>query len=724
MVDFGMQFLSELVGVFLEASPYILLGFVVAAGIQILLPVQLVQQLFGQGRVRPIVVAALLGIPLPLCSCSVLPTALALRRRGASRGATVSFLVSTPETGIDSIALTWGLMDPLMAIFRPFAALVTALTAGFAAEFGGGDDGPKDPAKDPAKAAASGEADSACAADPDGHDHTHDKLEEEERRAESIAGVPWMDRLREGFRGAFVEIFDETSHWMLGGLAISALIMVLLPAEIVTEHLSSGPVPMLLMLVIGIPLYICASASTPIAAALVLKGLSPGAALVFLLAGPATNIGSLAILSRALGRRVMTIYIVTISVLSLALGALLNAIYSGFQIDPRAIVGELRGIPMSYTVPAALIFATLLFFSFRRVAPPSEFRKLWSGLEMLFGFRLGRRFAGVILGAAALLALFSLCTVRVPPGHQGLVQRFGAPRGPALGEGLHLKLPPPFERARVIRTGVRRIEVGFRSSVDDAPAPLAPGPARATRGLEEESVFLTGDENLLATQSVLQYRVNDAARFAWGFRDPERTLKLETIAQTLDVLASRGIDGVYTDDRREVELQILEGVRERAAAVRLGVEVLAYTIRNVHAPPEVHAAFRDVASAQEDKQTAINVALRFLDETVNLARGEAARLVEEAGAERVTWVLRAQGESQSLLLRSEAYREQPGGTSTRLYLETVEEVLAGSRKIIRPGWSGSGGVDLWISRDAGRPSPVADLIRGSDVRANRSGEGR
>jgi len=131
---FGTQFLQELVGVFLEASPYILLGFGVAALIQILLPVRLVQRLLGRGRARSIVGASLLGIPLPLCSCSVLPTALALRKRGAGRGATVSFLVSTPETGIDSIALTYGLMDPLMAIYRPFAALVSALTAGFATE--------------------------------------------------------------------------------------------------------------------------------------------------------------------------------------------------------------------------------------------------------------------------------------------------------------------------------------------------------------------------------------------------------------------------------------------------------------------------------------------------------------------------------------------------------------------------------------------------------------
>jgi len=151
------------------------------------------------------------------------------------------------------------------------------------------------------------------------------------------------------------------------------------------------------------------------------------------------------------------------------------------------------------------------------------------------------------------------------------------------------------------------------------------------------------------------------------------------------------------------------------------VEVLRYCLRDVHAPPEVHAAFRDVASSQEDKQTAINVALRFLDESVNLARGEAARQVEEASAAADGDRLRAEGVAVSLRARADAYGERPTGTKQRLYLETVEKVLAGARKIIRPGWTGSGDVDLWISTGSGAPAPVSDVIRGSDVR--RSGNG-
>jgi membrane protease subunit HflK len=216
--------------------------------------------------------------------------------------------------------------------------------------------------------------------------------------------------------------------------------------------------------------------------------------------------------------------------------------------------------------------------------------------------------------------------------------------------------------------------------------------------------------------------VIDPVRYRWAFKDPDATLTEETLAETLDVLASQGIDGVYTGSRAMVEALILEGVRVRVASLDLGVEVLRYCLRDVHAPPEVHAAFRDVASAQEDKQTAINVALRFLDESVNLARGEAARQVEEAAAAADGDRLRAEGVSVSLRTRADAYRERPTGTLQRLYLETVEQVLSGARKIIRPGWTGSGDTDLWISNGAGLPAPVSDIIRGSDVRRGANDE--
>lgn len=746
VTDFLSRYASALLRVLLEASPYILLGFAVAAALQIFLPVGVIRRFLGRGRARSIFAASVLGIPLPLCSCSVLPTALALRKRGAGRGATVSFLVSTPETGVDSIALTYGLMDPLMAIYRPFAALVSAIAAGFATETFGGKDDPGDAASGDsasAEATAAGDAPACdrCGPEADAvpsahsHGHAHDALAAEEAKGPLPAG--FRARLRSGYRGAFVEIFDETSHWMLAGLMISALIGVLLPAEIVTRYLGSGAVPLVLMLVIGIPLYICASASTPIAAALVLKGLSPGAALVFLLAGPATNIGSLAILRRLLGNRVTAVYLATVAAMSLALGALLDVLYQGFAVDPRAKLSAATEMPLWLSGTSTVVFALLLFFSFRRSAPPGEFVAVGRWITWLLGFRPTRRGLARLAAVAVVAWIVSLCFVIVPPGHRGLARRFGKPVGGALGEGLHLRWPAPVGNVRLVNVdAVRRIELGFRSAANadttasispgavpgDAAAALAPAGAApsALRELEEESLFLTGDENLVDAKTVLQYRITDPVRYAYAFRDAERVLKMQTVAEIVEVVAGIDIDGMYSHLRADAERSVLEGVRSRCEDLDLGVEVLRFSVLDVHAPTEVHAAFRDVASAREDKQTAINVALRYQVETVNLARGEAAREVEVARAFSVGETNRAEGGAQSLTARAKAFRESPTGNRERLYLETMEEVLAGARKIIRPGWHGSGGIDLWISGGKGTgdgsPVPVTDILRGSDVR--------
>ena len=714
-----LQFLREFVSVFLDAAPYILLGFVVAAVIQVLLPVSLVQKLFGRGKVRSIFAAATLGIPLPLCSCSVLPTAIALRRRGAGKGATASFLVATPETGVDSIALTYGLMDPIMTVFRPLAAMVTAVTAGFAVEAFGGKDKTQ---TDEEKAAADAEVAEAAEMAKAAKGSAYDALEKEELVADEMAGLTFTQKLRRGFRGAFVELFDETAHWMLAGLVISAFIAVVLPAEIVTRYLSSGAIPILLMLFIGIPLYICASASTPIAAALVLKGLSPGAALVFLLAGPATNVGSLAILRRFLGTRIVTIYLLTIAVLSVALGVLLDGIYAASGIDAAAIASETELLPLWVSVPSAVVFAGLLLISFRRAPAPPEFQAVGRFFERILGFRFtGRLFARLGLAATAVW-LVAQCVTIVPPGHRGLITAFGAPAGGARAPGLHVHWPPPIGNAQVVSAdGVRRLEIGFRT----APAVTASAAPRAQdlRVLEEESMFLTGDENLIALKCALQFRVTDPERYVWDFDDPESVLRLETIAELLDVIGAFEIDALYTTRRPVVEQAVEEGVRERATRIDLGIEVLGFQIRDVHAPPEVHAAFRDVASAQEDKQTNINQAWRYRDETVTLARGEAARQHEVARSDSLSAVWGAEGESQSLLLQSEAYARSPSGTRNRLYLETVEEVLSRGRKIVRPGWDGSGSIDLWISTGQGGPAPVGEVLRGGDIRrGQRSGE--
>ena len=686
MIAFLQTFLRELLAIFLDASPYILFGFAVAALLNVFLPVQTVQRLLGRGRVRPVFMASLLGIPLPLCSCAVLPTAIALRRRGATPGATASFLISTPESDVDAIVLTYGLMGPLMAVYRPIAGFVTAIAAGFAADFW-----------------ASNEV------EPESGSHdAHDKLSAEEARARPA--LARRERLRAGFSGAFRELFDETSHWILAGLIISALISALLPASIVTRYLSQGAVPLLLMLLIGIPLYICASASTPIAAALMLKGLSPGAALVFLLAGPATNIGSIGILSRAMGRRFVAIYVGSIAIFSLLFGYLLDVVAKRTGWDPKVTLGQAQNLPAWIAWPSVLVLLALFFLSFRRAAPPKEFRRMGQGLEWMLGSRITARRIGIAALVLAVVMFLSTCFLVVPPGKQGLVTRFGAPVGHPRSEGLHLKLPFPIDRTEIVHSAaVRRIEIGFRTPPSGTDGNWL-SPDGGTSAYDEEALFLTGDENLVDTKAVVQYRVLDPARYRYGFQDPDQTIQAQAIAELLEVLAGRNIDGFYTDRRQEVEHTVEEGIRRRAQELNLGIEIVRFTILSVHAPAEVHAAFRDVASSQEDKQREIDIAYRYFDETVNLARGEAAGRVAEAQGVSTSAVLRAEGDSQSLRERITAYRQQPKGTRKRLYLETVEQVLARGTKIIQPGWKGSSSVDLWISGKGNAPVAVEDLL--------------
>ncbi len=307
-----------------------------------LTPRNLILRFFRRGRIRSVLWASAIGTPLPLCSCGVVPTAVALKKQGATKGATVSFLISTPEIGLDSMAVSYALLDPIMTVFRPVAAFVTATVAGIATNFLAPDP--------PGEAAASEEA-----GPPDtGGRETVGRC--------SLTGWPRRPPVGAGRLGrAFRELLDETSHWLLVGIVLAGLVSVLVPPSLIERHLSGGFITMLAMLALGIPLYTCASASTPIAAALILKGMSPGAALVFLLSGPATNIASIVVLLKILGGRVVAIYLAAIAVVSLLAGIALDAIYQHWGVNAAATIGQsVGGVPEPIKTAAAVVFIVLL----------------------------------------------------------------------------------------------------------------------------------------------------------------------------------------------------------------------------------------------------------------------------------------------------------------------------------------------------------------------------
>jgi hypothetical protein len=340
-----------------DSAVFMIAGFAVAGLIKVFLPFSAVRGRLSGGGMGPVARAAIIGVPLPLCSCSVLPTAMTLRKMGASRGATSAFLISTPESGVDSIAVSYALLDPIMTVFRPLSAFLTAFTAGALENlFGLKDEGPTaDTGND--NAHADDDCGDCCQAAP--------------TPANEINGEPgFTAKIWEGLRYAFGDLFDDMAVWMAAGLLAAGAMNVFIPEDFFTGRFHGGIMTMFLMLAVGLPMYICASASTPIAAAMIVKGLSPGAALVFLLAGPATNIGSMAIIRRFMGGRALFIYILAISVCSIALGLALDGLYSAMGVNPAmsmGVAGEI--VPPGIKTAGALALA----FLFARLAAASGF---------------------------------------------------------------------------------------------------------------------------------------------------------------------------------------------------------------------------------------------------------------------------------------------------------------------------------------------------------------
>lgn len=313
-MELVIQYLSEVWEILLEAAPYVLFGFFVAGLLKGFLPDDFVARHLGSKQKGAVLKASMFGIPLPLCSCGVIPAAAGLRQQGASKGATTSFMISTPETGVDSIAITYALLDPIMTIVRPVAAFISALTAGTLVDMFPAKPTPGKTEFTPLNFAAT----------------TLNKKEECTSGCCSSkpAGKTSKEKFISGMQFAFGELIADIGKWLLIGVLIAAVVSTFLPVTFFQDYVGDGLLSMILMVVIGVPMYVCATASTPIAAALALKGLSPGGALVFLLAGPATNAATITVVAQTLGKRVAVIYVSSIAVTSVILGLAVNWLYA------------------------------------------------------------------------------------------------------------------------------------------------------------------------------------------------------------------------------------------------------------------------------------------------------------------------------------------------------------------------------------------------------------
>jgi uncharacterized membrane protein YraQ (UPF0718 family) len=323
MADFTKLIITDFWGTIAEMSPYLLFGFFVAGILSVLVSQQLVEKHLGGGGLWPLLKASIFGVPLPLCSCGVIPVSMSLRKHGASKGSTIAFLLSTPQTGIDSIFVTLSLLGPVFAVFRPVAALITGLVGGTLVEvFEQGGEAQKSPAEKC--------TDECCSNEKTG-------------------------RIVKGLRYGFITLPRDIGKAMLLGLVIAAFISALVPDGYFAEKLGTGIFAMAVMMFLGIPVYVCATASVPVAAALILKGLTPGAALVFLMTGPATNAASFITIWKTLGRATAIIYLATVAGCALLAGVLLDFIAAGVDIEIAARPGWMLPAVVKYASAVVLL---------------------------------------------------------------------------------------------------------------------------------------------------------------------------------------------------------------------------------------------------------------------------------------------------------------------------------------------------------------------------------
>jgi len=341
---------KAIVDMYLDAAPWLIVGIVAAGLVRALVPDGLLGKWLGGDGVFSVMKAALVGAPLPLCSCGVLPAAVGLRRDGASKGATVSFLIATPETGPDSVAISYALLGPIMAVARPVAAVMSAIFSGLLTNVFVVGEAHAAPVQTPATACTS-----HCA------DHGSSTVTHQEG---ALAARIWG-----GIRYAFTDILDDIALWLVIGLVVAGVISSLVEPQALGAY-GSGIGAMLVMLAVGVPIYVCATASTPIAAGLIAVGVSPGAALVFLLAGPATNIATLGVVGKDLGVRALAGYLLGISFSAIASGLILDALLGAGNVNIQVQMAA-----ASETLPEWVAWTSVVLLT------PFLARALWRGVS-------------------------------------------------------------------------------------------------------------------------------------------------------------------------------------------------------------------------------------------------------------------------------------------------------------------------------------------------------
>jgi uncharacterized membrane protein YraQ (UPF0718 family) len=347
-----MDLFTNFVLLFTESAPFLLLGMIIAGMINQWIPPAWVEKTLG-GK-SSILTAALIGAPLPLCSCSVIPVAMGIRRSGASKASTASFLVATPETGVDSIGITYALMGPIMAVARPIAAICSAIVAGLLVLWFGKHDNVPEPEPEPEPEPQAKSQSSCC-------------------HKTSVAASTISEKIKMAFIFGYGQLLRDFMLWFLVGIFFAALVTTLVPAGFLTQY-AQGILAMLVVVLISIPMYVCATASTPIAVGLLLSGITPGAALVFMLTGPATNIATLMVIKNELGKRELGLYLLAIISSALVAGLMLDVLFEQFNWQMQLSHGEHSDMIGIFYQACALVLAGLIVYQLQKMLLPTLFK--------------------------------------------------------------------------------------------------------------------------------------------------------------------------------------------------------------------------------------------------------------------------------------------------------------------------------------------------------------
>lgn len=337
-IDIAVSFWNTMA----EMAPWLLFGFLAAGVLSVFFSPRWIERHLGGRGAGPVLKASLLGVPLPLCSCGVIPVSAGLYRHGASRGATSSFLLSTPQTGVDSIFATYALMGPVYAVVRPVIAMVSGVLGGLVIDrVTAGEPQEQTAAAD--EACSSSKVAGCCGSSGSGTDKKPAK---------------WKAALRY----ALVVLPADIAGSLVIGLAVAALLTALVPADALSPYLGGGLVAMLAAVAFSTPLYVCATGSIPIGLGLLAVGASPGAVLAFLIAGPATNAATLSVTWKVLGRRTGIVYLLTVVVVAIAAGLGLDAMFTveSLHLPAAAMHGHEHGMTWMDHVWAALLLLLLL----------------------------------------------------------------------------------------------------------------------------------------------------------------------------------------------------------------------------------------------------------------------------------------------------------------------------------------------------------------------------